>query len=50
MLAEPKLEDRKGLPYVGIRKQVSMQELGTVLPPLAGAAWMWLSLRAEAAR
>ncbi len=42
MLTEPKLEVRKQQPYVGIRSQVAMQELGSVLPPLSGEVFAWL--------
>jgi hypothetical protein len=34
MITEPKIEHRNEQPYVGIRAQVTMQELGKVLPPL----------------
>lgn len=42
MITEPKLEYRIERPYVAIRKQVTMQELGTVLPPLIGELFAWL--------
>lgn len=42
MLSEPKLEQRAAQPYVAIRRQVTMQELGTVLPPLHDDVMRWL--------
>lgn len=42
MATEPKLEQRAAQPYVGIRSQVSMQELGSVLPPLIGEVFAFL--------
>ena len=39
---EPKLEYRGAQPYVGIRSQVTMSEIGTVLPPLTGDIYAWL--------
>jgi len=39
---EPKLAHRDEQPYVAIRSQVTMQELGTVLPPLIGEVFGWL--------
>ena len=42
MLTEPKLEQRKAQPYVGIRSRVTAQELGTVLPPLSDEVYAWL--------
>jgi len=43
MLTKPKLEQRKAQPYIGIRSQVSMQELGSILPPLSGEVFAWLA-------
>ena len=34
MITEPKIEHRNEQPYVGLRAQVTMQELGKLLPPL----------------
>jgi effector-binding domain-containing protein len=42
MISEPKLEDRNEQHYVGIRTQVTMQELGTVIPQLLGEVFAWL--------
>ena len=42
MITEPKIEDRNDEHYVGIRTQVTVQEMGPVLPPLWGncmAGW-----------
>jgi effector-binding domain-containing protein len=43
MITEPKIEDRNEQPYVGIRTQVTMQEIGKVLPPLWGEVYGWLA-------
>src|ERR1700751_6230624 len=43
MITEPKIEDRNKQPYVGIRSQVTMQEMGKVLPPLWGEVYGWLA-------
>lgn len=43
MITEPKLVHRNEQHYVGIRKQVSMAELGSVLPPLHGEVFAWLA-------
>jgi effector-binding domain-containing protein len=43
MITEPKIEDRNEQPYVGIRSQVTMQEMGKVLPPLWGEVYGWLA-------
>src|SRR3954464_12185978 len=42
MHTEPKLEDRPEQPYVAIRTQVTMQELGPVIPQLLGEVFAWL--------
>jgi effector-binding domain-containing protein len=42
-LSEPKLEKRPAQPYVGITKAVTMQQLGTDLPPLSGELFQWLA-------
>src|SRR5690348_8066314 len=39
---EPKLEHRDAQPYAAIRKQVTMQEIGAVLPPLIGEVFDFL--------
>jgi len=41
-VTEPKLVARNKQHYVGIRKQVPMTELGSVLPPLTGEVFAWL--------
>ena len=43
MITEPKIEQRDEQPYVGIRAEVTMQELGKVLPPLWGEVYGWLA-------
>ena len=43
MITEPKIEHRNGQPYVGLRAQVTMQELGKLLPPLWGEVYGWLA-------
>ena len=43
MITEPKIEDRDDQHYVGIRTQVTMQELGKLLPPLWGEVYGWLA-------
>src|SRR4051812_45542439 len=48
MLSEPKLEQRAAQPYVAIRRQVTMQELGTVLPPLHDDVIRWLKSKGGA--
>jgi len=42
MINEPKLEDRAEQPYVGIRTQAPMHELGIVIPQLLGEVFAWL--------
>jgi len=42
MLTEPQLEQRQAQPYLGIRSQLTIQELGTVLPPLSDEVFAWL--------
>jgi effector-binding domain-containing protein len=42
-MTEPKIEHRNEQPYVGIRAQVTMQELGKTLPPLWGEVYGWLA-------
>ncbi|MEO8607704.1 MAG: GyrI-like domain-containing protein [Chloroflexota bacterium] len=41
-VTEPKLENRSQQPYVGIRTQVSMQELPTVIPQYIDEVAAWL--------
>ena len=43
MITEPKIEDRNDQHYVGIRTQVTVQEMGPVLPPLWGELYGWLA-------
>jgi hypothetical protein len=43
MITEPKIEHRNEQPYVGFRAQVTMQELGKLLPPLWGEVYGWLA-------
>src|SRR5690349_15581703 len=42
MRTEPQLEDRPAQPYVAIRTQVTMQELGPTIPQLLGEVFGWL--------
>lgn len=42
IITEPKLEQRNAQPYVAIRKRVTMQEIGPVLPPLMGNVFAFL--------
>jgi effector-binding domain-containing protein len=41
-ITEPKLENREALPYVGIRSQVSMQEMPNIIPQHIGEVAGWL--------
>ena len=42
-ITEPKLEDRKELPYMGIRTQVPMEQMGSgLIPRLHGEVMAWL--------
>ena len=43
MTTEPTLEYRDEQPYVAIRTQVTMQELGMLLPPLHGDVFGFLA-------
>jgi effector-binding domain-containing protein len=43
MITEPKIEHRHEQPYVGLRAQVTMPELGKLLPPLWGEVYGWLA-------
>jgi hypothetical protein len=40
---DPKLENRKAQPYVGIRSDVTMQELPTIIPQCIGEVAAWLA-------
>jgi effector-binding domain-containing protein len=42
MPAGPEIETRAGQPYVAIKTQVTMETLGTVVPPLNQEAFAWL--------
>jgi len=42
MMTEPKIEDRKAQPYVGIRTQVPMEQLPVVIPQFIGEVAGWL--------
>ena len=42
MIGEPKLEDRNAQHYVGIRTQVPMRKLRTVIPQLLDDVFAWL--------
>jgi effector-binding domain-containing protein len=42
MITEPKTEFRHEQPYAGIRTQVTMPEMGKILPPLWGEVYGWL--------
>ncbi|HXT36332.1 MAG TPA: GyrI-like domain-containing protein [Chloroflexota bacterium] len=48
MISEPKLEDRAEQPYVGIRTQATMRELGTVIPQRLGEVFAWLGTQGVA--
>lgn len=42
MITEPQFEQRGEQPYVAIRTNVSMQEIGTAVPPLIPKVYEWL--------
>lgn len=42
MQTEPRIVERAEQPYAAIRSRVTMQELGTKLPPLLGELFGWL--------
>jgi effector-binding domain-containing protein len=42
MMTAPKLDDRAEQPYMAIRTQATMDELGTVIPHLLGDVFAWL--------
>jgi len=48
MSAAPRIETRPEQPYVAIRAQVTMQTLGTVIPPLNQEVFAWLEERGVA--
>src|SRR5258708_39049518 len=41
-LTEPKIEDRKAQPYMGIRTRVALQELDVVIPQSIGEVFAFL--------
>jgi effector-binding domain-containing protein len=43
MNTAPKIEHRDQQSYAGVRTQVTMQEMGKVLPPLWGEVYGWLA-------
>jgi effector-binding domain-containing protein len=45
MVTDPKLQSRELQPYVGIRSEVSAQEVSSTLPPLIGELFAWLGAR-----
>ena len=45
MPAAPEIETRAEQPYVAIRTQVTMADLGTVVPPLNQEVFAWLGAR-----
>jgi len=48
MISEPQLEDRPDQPYMGIRTQATMSELGTVISQRLGEVFAWLGTRGVA--
>lgn len=48
MPAEPEIESRAGQPYVAIRTPVTMETLGTVVPPLTQEIFAWLGQQGAA--
>jgi effector-binding domain-containing protein len=42
MIGEPRIEERKALPYVGIRTQVPIKKLGATIRQLSGELFSWL--------
>jgi effector-binding domain-containing protein len=48
MSAAPRIETRAEQPYVAIRTQVAMEELGTVVPPLNQEVFAWLGQQGAA--
>ena len=45
MSSAPAIVTRAEQPYVAIRTQVTMQDLGTVVPPLNQEVFAWLGAR-----
>ena len=48
MSSAPEIMTRAAQPYVAIRTQVTMQDLGTVVPPLNQEVFAWLGARGAA--
>jgi effector-binding domain-containing protein len=48
MSEEPSIVERPALPYAAIKVLVSMNELGTIVPPLNGEVFQWLAARGAA--
>lgn len=48
MPAGPEIESRAGQPYVAIRTRVTMETLGTVVPPLNQEVFAWLGQQGAA--
>src|SRR6266705_1115288 len=49
MSSAPEIVTRAEQPYVAIRTQVTMEDLGTVVPPLNQEVFAWLGARGPAA-
>ena len=45
MISRPKVEERTEQPYVALRSQVAMRDLGSVIPHLLGDVFAWLGQR-----
>lgn len=45
MMTNPKVEERPGRPYAGIRARVTMEELSSAVPPLWPEVFGWLGQR-----
>ena len=48
MISRPKVEERTEQPYVALRTQATMHELGTVIPHLLGEVFAWLATQGAA--
>ena len=48
MLSAPEIMTRAAQPYVAIRTQVTVEDLGTVVPPLNQEVFAWLGARGAA--
>ena len=48
MSATPEIEARAEQPYVALKAHVTIEELGTVVPPLTGEVFAWLAGRGVA--